>query len=59
MCLGRYAYLLGGDRLLTRLVKLLDRLLVVPEIFFAADKDDRETAAEMQDLRDPLLSTCQ
>lgn len=48
-------YLLGRDGLLAGLAKLLDGLLVVTEILLAADEDDWQTLAEVQDLRDPLL----
>jgi hypothetical protein len=47
-------YLLGGDGLLARLAELLDGLVVVTEILLAANQDDGETLAEVQDLRDPL-----
>jgi hypothetical protein len=41
-------------------VELLNGLLVVTQILLAADEDDGETAAEMEDFGDPLyLSTCQ
>jgi hypothetical protein len=41
-------------------VKLFNGLLVVTQILLATDEDDRETAAEMKNLGDPLqLSTCQ
>ena len=53
-CWGNVSYLLGGDRLLTGLSELLDGLLVVSQILLAANKDDRETLAEVQNLRDPL-----
>lgn len=48
-------YLLGRDGLLAGLAKLLDGLLVVTEILLAADEDDGQTLAEVQDLRDPLF----
>jgi hypothetical protein len=47
--------LLGGDRLLGCLCQLFDRLRIVSQIAFAADKDDRKTLAEMKDLGNPLL----
>jgi hypothetical protein len=53
-------YLLGRDGLLASLAQLLDGLLVVAEILLAADKDDRQALAEVQDLRDPLsCHSCQ
>ena len=48
------AYLLWCHGLLRRLVKLLNRLLVVSQILLAADEDDGQAGAEVQDLRDPL-----
>jgi hypothetical protein len=53
------SYLLGGDGLLASLVKLFNGFLVVTEIFLAADEDDGEATAEMNDFGDPLVSTCQ
>jgi hypothetical protein len=50
----RLSYLLGGNRLLAGLVKLLDRLLIVSQILLATDEDNWEAAAEVQDFRDPL-----
>jgi hypothetical protein len=47
--------LLRGNGLLAGLSELLDDLLVVSQILLAANKDDRETLAEVQNLRDPLL----
>lgn len=47
-------YLLGSDGLLRRLVQLLNSLLVVSQILLAADEDDGEARAEVQDLGDPL-----
>jgi hypothetical protein len=35
-------------------VQLLDSLLVISQIFLAADEDDGEALAEMQDFGDPL-----
>jgi hypothetical protein len=49
-----YAYLFRGDGLLRCLVQLLNGLLVVSQILLAADKDDGEAGAEVQNLRDPL-----
>lgn len=49
-----YNYLLRRDGLLASLSELLDGLLIVSQILLAADKDDRKTLAEMQDLGDPL-----
>lgn len=49
-----YIYLLGGDGLLAGLSELLNDLLVVSQILLAADEDDGETLAEVQNLRDPL-----
>lgn len=58
--LGSGSYLFGRNGLLAGLAKLLDRLLIVSEILLAADEDDGETLAEVQNLGDPLLkSTCQ
>jgi hypothetical protein len=50
----RLTYLLVGDGLLRRLVQLLDRLGVKPQILLAANKDDGQTRAEVQNLGDPL-----
>ena len=50
-----YSYLLRGDRLLRGLVELFNGLLVVSQILLAADEDDGEARAEMEDLGDPLL----
>jgi hypothetical protein len=47
--------LLRWDGLLAGLSEFLDDLLVVSQILLAANKDDRETLAEVQNLRDPLL----
>lgn len=46
--------LLWGNGLLGSLVKLLNGLLVETKILLAANEDDRETLAEMQNLGDPL-----
>jgi hypothetical protein len=43
------SYLLWCHWLLRSLVQLLNRLLVVSEILLAANKDDGETLAEVQD----------
>lgn len=51
---GGYIYLLGGDGLLAGLSELLNDLLVVSQILLAANEDDGETLAEVQNLRDPL-----
>lgn len=48
------SYLLRGDGLLAGLSELLDGLLVVSQILLAADEDDGETLAEVQNLGDPL-----
>lgn len=47
--------LLGRDRLLARLTKLLDGLRVVSEILLATNKNDRKTLAEVKNLGNPLL----
>ena len=44
---GWMAYLLWCHGLLRRLVKLLNRLLVVSQILLASDEDDWEALAEM------------
>ena len=54
MVVVRWAYLLRSDRLLRGLVQLLDGLLVVAQILLAADEDDGQAGAEVQDLGDPL-----
>jgi len=46
--------LLGGYRLLGSLVQLLDGLLVEAQILLAADEDDGQALAEVQNLGDPL-----
>jgi hypothetical protein len=46
--------LLWGYGLLGSLVELLNGLLVEAQILLAADEDDGQTLAEMQDLGDPL-----
>ncbi len=47
-------YLFGTDGLLRNLAKLLDGLLVVPQILLAAHEDDGHVGAEVKDFRDPL-----
>ena len=49
-----YAYLLRGDGLLRCLVQLLNGLLVVSQILLAANEDDGQAGAEVQDLGNPL-----
>jgi hypothetical protein len=49
-----YAYLFRGNGLLRRLVQLLNSLLVVSQILLAADKDDGQAGAEVENLGDPL-----
>lgn len=49
-----YAYLFRGDGLLRCLVQLLNGLLVVSQILLAADEDDGQAGAEVQDLGNPL-----
>jgi hypothetical protein len=51
--IGR-AYLFRGNGLLRRLVQLLNSLLVVSQILLAADKDDGQAGAEVENLGDPL-----
>ena len=51
------AYLLRSDWLLTGLMKLLDGLLIVSQILLTSDKDSWETAAEVQNFRDPLFES--
>jgi hypothetical protein len=48
------AYLFRGNGLLRCLVQLLNGLLVVSQILLAADEDDGQAGAEVQDLGDPL-----
>lgn len=48
------AYLLGSDRLLRCLCKLLDRLRIVSQIALAANKYDWETLAEVKHFGNPL-----
>ena len=47
-------YLLRGHRLLRSLVQLLNSFLVISQILLAADEDDGQALAEMQDFGDPL-----
>jgi len=47
--------LLRRHRLLRRLGELLNRLLIPAEILFAADENDGQTRAEMEDFGDPLF----
>ena len=47
-------YLFRSHGLLRGLVELLDGLGVVAEILLAADEDDGQAGAEVQDLGDPL-----
>lgn len=47
-------YLLRRDGLLAGLAELLNGLLVVSQILLAANKDDGETLAEVEDFGDPL-----
>ena len=55
-----WSYLLGSNGFLAGLVEFLNGLLVITQVLLAADKDDRETTAEVKDFGDPLyLSTCQ
>jgi predicted NBD/HSP70 family sugar kinase len=46
--------LLWSHRLLRSLVELLNRLLVVAQILLAANKDDGQALAEVEDFGDPL-----
>jgi hypothetical protein len=48
------AHLLGSYRLLGSLVQLLNGLLVEAQILLAADEDDGQALAEVQNLGDPL-----
>ena len=48
------AYLFRGNGLLRCLVQLLNSLLVVSQILLAADEDDGQALAEVQDLGNPL-----
>lgn len=56
MCfiVGGDAYLFRGNGLLRCLVQLLNGLLVVSQILLAADEDDGQAGAEVQDLGNPL-----
>lgn len=49
-----HTHLFWCHRLLRRLVQLLNCLLVISQILLAADQDDGESLAEMEDFRDPL-----
>ena len=53
--MAKKTYLLRGNGLLARLPQLLDRLRIVSQILLAANKDDGETLAEVEDLGDPLM----
>jgi hypothetical protein len=54
------AYLLRSNGLLACFVKLLDRLLVVAEIFLTTNENNGKPLAEMEDFGDPLeVGTCQ
>ena len=46
--------LLRGDGLVARLAQLLDGLGVVAKILLAANQNDGQALAEVQNLRDPL-----
>lgn len=48
------AYLFRGNGLLRCLVQLLNGLLIVSQILLAADEDDGQAGAEVQDLGNPL-----
>lgn len=54
---GIGTYLLGGDGLLAGLAELLNGLLVVSQILLAADEDDGQALAEVQNLGDPLCNS--
>lgn len=47
-------YLLGGDRSLTCLPKLLNDTRVTSEILLASNENDRQTSAEVHDFGNPL-----
>jgi hypothetical protein len=49
-----FAYLFGSDGLLINRPQLAKRLLLVSQILLAANKDNRQSLAEVQDLGDPL-----
>ena len=53
------AHLLGRDGPLRRLAELLDRPRVVPEVLLAANEDDGQVRAEVEDLGDPLQKAAQ
>jgi hypothetical protein len=48
------SYLLGGDRLLRCLVQLFNGFWIESQILLAANEDDGQTGAEVQDFGDPL-----
>ena len=50
-------YLFWGDRPLVGLPELLNHSGVAPEILLAADEDDGQAGAEVQDLGNPLGET--
>jgi hypothetical protein len=56
ICIFAVTNLLGGNRLLGSLVQLLNRLLVESQILLAANEDDGQTLAEVQNLGDPLFA---
>ena len=49
------AYLLWGNRLLRGFVEFFNRFLVVSKIFFATNKDYRESLTEVKDFGNPLF----
>jgi len=53
--LGDSVSFFRGNGLLVCLAELLDRLGIVTQILFAANEEDGETSAEVQDLSNPLL----
>jgi len=53
--LANFLTLFRSHGLLRSLVQLFNGLLVVAEIFLAADKDYGETLTEVKNLRDPLF----
>jgi len=53
--LSDFLALLWANRLLACFVEFLNGLLVETEILLAANEDDRETLAEMEDFRNPLF----
>lgn len=48
-------HLLRRHGSLARPPQLVDRLGVIPEVLLAADEDDRQARAEVEDFGDPLL----